>query len=178
MLRTVGAASHLLIQPIHHVLHHVELQQPGVREHLVLADQWRGTPDLAADAPSEILRTAFERAHATANLRHRMARGGVRGRVPQRVHDVIHHAFACLHAHVLLRRIIQRVHFQFGEQTLEIVLLPVQRLDLQPLQSLGVGFPDALLQSRDALRIRLDDHEHRAAVLIVDSPRQLLDGLA
>ena len=57
--------------------------------------------------------------------------------MPQRVHDVIHHAFACLHAHVLLRRIIQRVHFQFGEQTLEIVLLPVQRLDLQPLQSLG-----------------------------------------
>lgn len=138
----------------------------------------KSTIDLAADAPSEILRTTFERAHAPANLRHRMARGGDRGRVPQRVHDVIHHAFACLHAHVLLRRIIQRVHFQFGEQTLEIVLLPVQRLDLQPLQSLGVGFPDALLQSRDALRIRLDDHEHRAAVLIVDSPRQLLDGLA
>ena len=65
--------------------------------------------------------------------------------MPQRVHDVIHHAFACLHAHVLLRRIIQRVHFQFGEQTLEIVLSQCSA-SICSRSNPWVGFPDALLQ--------------------------------
>ena len=54
--------------------------------------------------------------------------------------------------------------------------LSIERVDLQLHIPLRIDFSDALLQSCDTFRIRVDDHQHRTTIVGCDSSRQFLHG--
>ena len=98
----------------------------------------------------------------------------------QRAHDLVEQALAGLGLQIVRGAVLggirldRRAHAR--QTVLDVLLLPVERVDLQLHIPLRIDFAGALLQSRDAFRIRVDDHEYRTSVVGRDASRQLLDG--
>jgi len=102
--------------------------------------------------------------------------------VTQRAHDLVEQALAGLGLQIVRGAVLGRIRLDrraHARQTvLDVLLLPVERVDLQLHVALRIDFAGALLQPRDAFRIRIDDHEHRTSIFLRDASRQFLDGPA
>ena len=134
-----------VVQAIDDVLDGFDLQRAYALGHLILAEQRRGALDLADDAAGERLRAALQGAHASTNLGDRVPRGIVVGRMTQGVHDLIEHALAGLDAQIPLVVVGGGLRPQRGQPFLDEVLLPVQCVDLQLLETVRIHAADALL---------------------------------
>ena len=77
----------------------------------------------------------------------------------QRIHNLVKHALAGFDVQLLRGRIRRRMRLGVGKSVAHEFLFPMQRFDLQLLESLGIGIADALLQSPDALGVLVDYHQ-------------------
>ena len=180
MLGVVRVAAHLLIQSVDHILDGVHLHHARMREQFVVGEQRGGAADAAVHAAHQRARTPLQRAETSLETPDRASGIVLRLDVAQRAHDLVEQALAGLGLQVVRGAVLGRIRFDgrtHARQTvLDVFLLPIQRVDLQPHIPLRIDFAGALLQSRDAFRIRVDDHEHRTSVVGRDASRQLLDG--
>ena len=94
----------------------------------------------------------------------------------QRAHDLVEQALACFDFQIVRCFVVVRRRLDFRQSRLDVFLLPVERVDLQLHIPLRIDFSDALLQSCDTFRIRVDDHQHRTTIVGCDSSRQFLHG--
>ena len=85
----------------------------------------------------------------------------------QRIHNLVKHALAGFDVQLLRGRIRRRMRLGVGKSVAHEFLFPMQRFDLQLLESLRIGIADALLQSSDALGVLVDYHQNRTAILCV-----------
>ena len=83
----------------------------------------------------------------------------------QRIHNLVKHALAGFDVQLLRGRIRRRMRLGVGKSVAHEFLFPMQRFDLQLLESLRIGIADALLQSSDALGVLVDYHQNRTAIL-------------
>ena len=103
-----------------------------------------------------------------------MPRSRISGSVTQRIHNLVKHALAGFDVQLLRGRIRRRMRLGVGKSVAHEFLFPMQRFDLQLLESLGIGIADALLQSSDALGVLVDYHQNRTAILWRDASGQFL----
>ena len=97
----------------------------------------------------------------------------------QRAHDLVEQALAGLGLQIVRGAVLGGIRLDcraHARQTvLDVLLLPVERVDLQLHIPLRIDFAGALFQPRDAFRIGIDDHKHRPTVVRRDTARQLFD---
>ena len=174
MLGVVRILAHLVNKPADNMMNRLDLQFAGARENLVLAHQWCGMANLGHRAFGVIAHLPLEHAYTTANLRYRVPRSRISGSVTQRIHNLVKHALAGFDVQLLRGRIRRRMCFGVGKPVAHEFLFPMQRFDLQLLESLRIGIADALLQSSDALGVLVDYHQNRTAILWRDASGQFL----
>ena len=182
VLGVVRVSAHLLIQSVDHMFDRIHLHHTRMREQLIVAEQRGRAPDTAVHTPHQRACTTLQCAQTALQSPDRTTGIMLRFDVTQRAHDLVEQALAGLGLQIVRGAVLGRIRLDrraHARQTvLDVLLLPVERVDLQLHVALRIDFAGALLQPRDAFRIRIDDHEHRTSIFLRDASRQFLDGPA
>ena len=154
----------------------IHLHRAGVREQLVVAEQRGSAANAAVHTLHHRAQTPLQRPEAAFDSPDGASGIMFRFDMAQRAHDLVEQALACFDFQIVRCLVVVRRRLDFRQSRLDVFLLPVERVDLQLHIPLRIDFSDALLQSCDTFRIRVDDHQHRTTIVGCDSSRQFLHG--